>query len=127
MFRTVNYDPTGDDNYDSNGWRGRTRLGANDRTAVLIDEKQLQNLEKGELRMNEVRDLYRRSLKLPNYLPFHNPTQGYNAGVEAKGKLLGLTLLPIADDGLWNGIDNNGNLYEVAYNNEVGLSARRVQ
>lgn len=127
MFKPVDNDPTGDDSDDGNGWRAKTRLGSNDRTTVLIEEKQLQYFEKGELRMKEVRDLYRRSLKLPNYLPLHSPAQGYSAGVEAKGKLRGLILLPIADDGLWQGIGEKGELYEVAYDKELGLRAGRVQ
>jgi len=127
IFRPVNNDPTGDDSDDGNGWRAKTRLGANDRTAVLVGEEQLQSLEQGELRMKEVRDLYRRSLKLPNYLPIHNPAQGYSAGVEAKGKLRGLILLPLAPDGLWQGIDVKGNHYEVAYDEELGVMAGRVQ
>jgi CRISPR-associated endonuclease/helicase Cas3 len=127
VFRPVNNDPTGDDSDDGNGWRAKTRLGANDRTAVLVEEKQLQYLEPGELRMKEVRDLYRRSLKLPNYLPIDKPAQGYRAGVEAKGKLRGLMLLPLANDGLWQGIDEKGNRYEVAYDKELGLMAGRVQ
>jgi CRISPR-associated endonuclease/helicase Cas3 len=127
LFRPVNNDPVGDDSDDGNGWRAKTRLGANDRTAVLIEEKQLQHLEPGELRMKEVRDLYQRSLKLPSYLPIHNPAEGYSAGVEAKDKLRGLILLPLANDGFWQGIDEKGNRYEVAYDAKLGLLAGRVK
>jgi len=87
LFRPVNNDPTGDDSDDGNGWRARTRLGANDRTTVLVEEDQLRHLEPGELRMEEVRALYQRSVKLPSHLPIHNPAPGYSAGVEAKGGL----------------------------------------
>jgi CRISPR-associated endonuclease/helicase Cas3 len=127
IFRPVNNDPTGDDSDDGNGWRARTRLGANERTCVLVEERQLQHLEPGDLRMKEVRSLYQRSLKLPHYLPILNPATGYCAGVEAKGKLRGLILLPLANDGLWQGIDENGNRYEVAYHTELGLIAGRLQ
>jgi len=126
VFRPVNNDPTGDDSDDGNGWRARTRLGANDRTAVLINENQLLSLEAGELRMSDVRALYRQSLKLPSYLPIHAPAEGYCAAVEAKGKLRGLVLLPVANDGMWQGVDEKGNRYEVAYNEKLGLLARRV-
>ncbi len=126
-FRPVNNDPTGDDSDDGNGWRAKTRLGANDRTCVLVDESQLQHLESGEMAMKEVRALYRRSLKLPGYLPIQNPAPGYAAGVEAKGRLRGLVLLPIANQGAWQGIDEKGNRYEVAYDKELGLLAGRVQ
>lgn len=127
LFRPINNDPTGDDSDDGNGWRARTRLGANDRTAVLVEEKQLQHLEPGELPMKEVRALYQRSLKLPDHLPIHNPAPGYSAGVEAKGKLRGLVLLPVAHQGLWQGIDEKGRRYEVAYDQELGLLAGRVR
>jgi len=127
VFRPVNNDPTGDDSDDGNGWRAKTRLGANDRTAVLVDEKQPQHLEPGELPMSEVRRLYRQALKLPDYLPIHRPAQGYSAGVEARGKLRGLILLPLADNGLWQGIDERENRYEVGYDKELGLLAGRVR
>ncbi|MBI4774286.1 MAG: CRISPR-associated helicase Cas3' [Deltaproteobacteria bacterium] len=127
LFRPVNNDPTGDDSDDGNGWRAKTRLGANDRTTVLVEEEQLKHLETGDLRMKEVRALYRRSLKLPVHLPIHSPAPGYSAAVDAKGKLRGLTLLPVADYGLWQGIDEKGNRYEVVYNKELGLLAGRVQ
>lgn len=126
VFNPVNNDPTGDDSDDGNGWRAKTRLGANDRTAVLVEEEKLQDLEKGELRMKEVRDLYKQSIKLPIYLPIHNPAQGYNSAVEAKGKLRGLILLPIGDKKIWQGIDERGNRYEIAYDQELGLMAGRV-
>lgn len=127
LFRPVNNDPTGDDSDDGNGWRAKTRLGANDRTAVLVEETQLQYFEPGELRMKEVRALYQRSLKLPNYLPVDKPAQGYGAAVEAKGKLRGLVLLPLSNEGLWQGIDDKEHRYEVAYNKELGLLAGRIQ
>ncbi len=127
FFRPVNNDPTGDDSDDGNGWRAKTRLGANDRTTILVEGKQIQLLEPGELAMKEIRALYQRSLKLPNYLPIHNPAQGYGAGVEAKGKLRGLVLLPLTAEGLWRGVDEKGNRFEVAYDNELGLLAGRVQ
>jgi len=127
VFRPVNNDPTGDDSDDGNGWRAKTRLGANDRTAILVKEKELQYLEQGELRMKGVRDLYQRSLKLPSYLPLHNPDQGYCAGVEAKGRLRGLILLPVAANGAWRGIDEKENCYAVSYDEEMGLMAGRVQ
>ncbi len=127
IFRPVNNEPIGDDSDDGNGWRAKTRLGANDRTAVLIEREQLQSLEQGELPMKEVRDLYRQSLKLPNYLPIYNPAQGHIHGVEAKGKLKGLILLPLDDDGLWQGIDEKGNRYQVAYSKKLGLLSGRVR
>ncbi|MFA5064066.1 MAG: CRISPR-associated helicase Cas3' [Dehalococcoidia bacterium] len=126
VFRPVNNDPAGDDSDDGNGWRAKTRMGANDRTAVLIEEKELPYLGPGELRMKEVLSLYQRSLKLPSYLPLHNPDQGYCAGVEAKGKLRGLILLPVGANGTWRGINERGILYEIAYEKNLGLMAGRV-
>ncbi len=127
LFRPVNNEPTGDDSDDGNGWRAKTRLGANDRTAVLVDPSELERLESGEVRMGEVRALYRKSLKIPVYLPIHAPADGYGKGIEAQGKLRGLILLPLADSGNWQGIDERGNRYEVAYDKRLGLLAGRVQ
>lgn len=127
FFRPVGNDPTGDDSDDGNGWRAKTRLGANDYTAVLVEEAELQRLELGELPMREVRHLYQRSVKLPSYLPLDRPAQGYGAKVDAKGKLRGLVLLPVDKNGLWRGCDEKGNSYEVTYHNKLGLMAGRVQ
>ncbi|MHB9025932.1 MAG: CRISPR-associated helicase Cas3' [Armatimonadota bacterium] len=127
FFQPVSNDPTGDDSDDGNGWRARTRLGANDRTAVLVSQEELGYLAQGELPMKQVRNLYRRSLKLPGYLPVHNPAQGYSTGVEAKGRLRGLVLLPVANDGVWRGMDEKGNCYEVTYHAKLGLMAGRVE
>ena len=126
LFRPVNNDPTGDDSDDGNGWRAKTRLGANDRTAVLVEEEQLQCWEPGELPMKDVRALYRRSLKLPNYLPVFSPGPGYSAAVEAKGKLRGLLLLPLSCEGVWRGVNEKGYGYEVTYDEELGLMAGRL-
>jgi len=119
--------PTGDDSDDGNGWRATTRLGANDRTAVLVAEEQMQRLEKGDLPMDDVRALYLQSIKLPGYIPFHNPAKGHSKGVEAKGKLRGLILLPVDDNRIWRGEDEKGNHYEVAYDEELGLKAGRMR
>jgi CRISPR-associated endonuclease/helicase Cas3 len=125
-FRPVNNDPTGDDSDDGNGWRAKTRLGANDATAVLVDEAELRSLEPGEMSMRQVRSLYRRSVKLPRYLPLDNPAPGYGAAVEARGRLRGLLLLPVTDD-LWRGLDDKGNQFEISYDSKLGLRAGRVQ
>lgn len=126
-FRPVNNDPTGDDSDDGNGWRARTRLGANDRMAVLVGEHELPNLEVGQLRMSEVQALYRRSLRLPSYLPVHCPGEEYSPAAEGQGKLRGLLLLPLGNNGLWCGHDGNGNRYEVDYDKSLGLVTRRVR
>ncbi len=126
IFQPVYNDPVGDDDDDGNGWRAKTRFGTCDRTAVLVEEADLPDLEKGEMPMAEVRELYCRTLKLPDYLPIKNPAHGYHKAVEAKGKLRGLVLLPVAEDGFWRGIDKYGNRYEVAYDEQLGLLAGRV-
>lgn len=127
FFRPVNNAPTGDDSDDGNGWRAKTRIGANDRTAILVDESNVEHLESGELCMSDVRSLYQRSVKLPSYLPLQNPSAGFRAGVEARGKLQGLVLLPLNADGLWEGVDDNQNRYQVTYCQELGLMVRRAQ
>jgi len=126
-FQPTNNAPTGDDSDDGNGWRAKTRLGANDRTAVLLKEEQLHSLKQGILPMDEVRALYRQSLKLPSYLPINSPAEGYGKRVEAKGKLRGLILLPVSNEGLWRGVDEKGNQYEVAYDKDLGLMAGRMR
>ncbi len=126
-FRPVQNDPVGDDSDDGNGWRASTRLGANDRTSILISEDEVQYLESGDLTKEEVRALYLRSLKLPSYLPLQKPSYGYLAAANGKGKLRGLTLLPVDKDGIWEGIDERGNVYGVSYDNLLGLRAGRSQ
>jgi CRISPR-associated endonuclease/helicase Cas3 len=125
-FRPVNNEPSGDDSDDGNGWRAQTRLGANDRTAILVDKEEIAFLEKGDLKMREIRDLYRRSLKLPAYLPIFTPLDGFAPAVEAKGKLRGLVLLPLNQDGVWRGKIHK-NSYEVVYDKELGLVAGRAE
>ena len=127
IFRPVNNDPVGDDSDDGNGWRAKTRLGANDRTALLVNVDELQSIAAGELPMSLVRNLYRRTLKLPSYLPLFSPTEGFTAAVEARGKLRGLVLLPLDANAIWQGDDDKGRRYQISYNNELGLMAGRVQ
>ena len=127
VFRPVNNDPTGDDSDEGNGWRAKTRLGANDLTAVLVTPAELPRLEQGELRMPEVKALYRRSLKLAKYIPIHAPIEGHHAAVDAKGKLKGLVLVPLLADGTWSGHDKTGNRYEIRYDEELGLCAGKVK
>ena len=126
FFSPVNNDPTGDDSDDGNGWRAKTRLGANDKTAVFIGENDTSAIASGELAMNKVRDLYQKSIKLPNYLPLFSPAQGFLPAVEAKGKLKGLILLPLNIDGSWQG-EEKERRYEISYDKELGLLVRRMQ
>ena len=126
-FRPVRNDPVGDDSDDGNGWRASTRLGANDRTAVLVQEHEVPHLEAGEIAMAEVRLLYQRSLRLPSYLPIQSPTDGYCSAVEAKGRLRGLVLLPMSAYGDWQGINEKGVQYSVCYHQELGLLVGRVE
>ena len=125
-FDPVNNDPVGDENDDGSGWRAATRLGANDRTSVVLPLDEALQLASGMLPMCEVRDLYRSALKLPSYLPLQQPDTGYHAAIEAQGKLQGLLLLPVDDDGIWHGRDNRGNRYEVVYDKTLGLLAGRI-
>ena len=126
-FRPVRNDPVGDDSDDGNGWRASTRLGANDHTAVLVEEHDVPQLEAGEIAMAEVRALYQRSLRLPSYLPIQSPINGYCRGVEAKGRLRGLVLLPISADGDWQGATEKGVIYRVSYDGQLGLCVGRVE
>lgn len=125
FFNPVNNDPTGDDSDDGNGWRGKTRVGANDRTAVLLDKSELASLSMESLGMADVRRLYRRALKLAPYIPFDSPAEGYGAAIRGEGRLRGLTLLPLTGE-RWQGQDPKGNRYEVTYDVEEGLKAGRI-
>jgi hypothetical protein len=116
----------GDDNDDGSGWRAKTRHGANDRTATLVSVGQLDRLKVGELRMPEVKQVYRQALKLAPYLPLTNPAEGYASAIEAQGKLRGLLLVPVDANGIWWGKDEKGNAYRVKYDDELGLLAGKI-
>lgn len=126
VFRPVNNAPEGDDSDDGNGWRAKTRLGANDRTAVLVSAPEAQCLRSGILSANAVKDLYRRSLKMARYLPLFSPCDGFEAAIEAEGRLKGLLLLPTSDGGTWRGSDEKMNIYEIRYDKELGLLAGKT-
>lgn len=126
MFRPVNNDPTGDESDDGNGWRAKTRLGANDRTAILVAPDELRRLTEGRLSTREVKMVYRRAVKIARYLPLHRPAEGYSPAVEASDRMRGIMLLPVDVDGVWRGSDDKGNAYQVSYDHELGLLAGRV-
>lgn len=126
VFRPVNNAPEGDDSDDGNGWRAKTRLGANDRTAVLVAESEIEMLKTGILSKWAVKEVYRRSVKLARYLPVFAPCEGYEAAIEAEGRLKGLLLLPLPKGGTWSGKDEKMNIYEIRYDQKLGLLARKV-
>jgi len=125
-YYPVGNDPVGDDSDDGNGWRAKTRLGANDRTACLVGETQVESLAGGDISMVRVREIYKQTVKLPPYLPYFSPCAGFSPAVEAKGKLRGLLLLPLNQEGVWMG-EENGKTFRVSYDNELGLLAGRVE
>lgn len=126
-FRPVENDPTGDESDDGNGWRGKTRLGANDRTTIMVATDEASRLAEGRLSTAEVKMVYRRAVKTAGYLPLHRPAEGYGAAVEGSGRMRGVMLLPIDLDGIWRGADDKGNAYRVSYDPELGLLAGRVE
>ncbi|MBL8065519.1 MAG: CRISPR-associated helicase Cas3' [Chthonomonadaceae bacterium] len=125
VFRPVNNAPAGDDSDDGNGWRAMTRLGANDRTTILVSPDELCRLAAGKLRVAEVKEVFRRAVKTARYLPLHNPCEGYGGMVEGKERLKGVLLLPLDANGVWKGSDEKGNVYCVSYDTELGLLAGR--
>lgn len=125
-FRPVGGDPAGDDSDDGNGWRAKTRLGAADRTAVLIPAGGVSELRPGQVPMARVRALYRRSVKLPGYLPVSNPASGFEEAVEGRGRLRGLLLLPTDLQGVWECTDEKGGRIQVGYSSEFGLQVERT-
>ncbi len=126
VFRPINNDPTGDDSDDGNGWRAKTRLGANDRTTILVAADETSRLAKGRLSTAEVKMVYRRAVKTARYLPLHRPAEGYGPAVEGSERTRGVMFLPVDADGMWHGADDKGNAYRVSYDPELGLLAGRV-
>jgi CRISPR-associated endonuclease/helicase Cas3 len=124
-FRPVDNDPVGDDSDDGNGWRASTRIGANDRTALLVPEADVSALAAGDMPMDQVRELYQQSVRLPGYLPVTSPADGYRSGVQGGGRLRGLLLLPMDNEGTWKGVDEKGGCLEVRYDNTLGLVVGR--
>jgi CRISPR-associated endonuclease/helicase Cas3 len=122
-FHPVNNDPVGDDSDDGNGWRAKTRLGANDRTTILIDEEEARRLSQGNLPTNEVKSMYRKAVKTAGYLPLHNPLEGFAPAIEGQGRLKGVLLLPVSKERIWRGVDENGIRYRVSYDEKFGLLA----
>jgi CRISPR-associated endonuclease/helicase Cas3 len=125
-FSPVGNDPVGDDTDDGTGWRAKTRLGASDRTALMIPADDVASLVRDELSAKEVRALYAESVRLPGYLPLDRPADGYGAVVSAAGRLKGLLLLPVDELGLWKGVDGRGGCIEVRYDRTLGLVVGRT-
>lgn len=125
-FLPVENNPVGDDSDDGNGWRAQTRLGAAEQTALLVPVSDLDRLAAGELSMEEVRDLYRSSVRVPGYLPADSPAEGFSAAVRGRGRLKGVLLLPVTEEGLWRGVSEKGGVVEVSYDDVLGLQVRRV-
>jgi len=125
-FRPVDA-PVGEDDDDGQGWRAKTRLGACDRTALLVSSEALEELTEGGMALSRVKDIYRRTVKLPGYLPIDRPVAGHSPAVFGGGHLKGLILLPLASDGTWKGSDESGNTYSVRYDDKLGLIAGRTE
>lgn len=125
-FRPVGNDPIGDDSDDGMGWRAKTRLGANDSTALMVRVVEAAALISGDISPGHVRKLYEDTVRLPGYLPIDRPAPGCGAGTRAGGRLRGLLVLPVDDDGSWRGVDERGGCYEVRYDKTLGLVTRRA-
>ena len=94
--------------------------------AVLLPAADAHALRAGDLPLKEVIKLHRRALKIARYLPLFSPVPGCDPAIEAEGRLTGLLLLPMPDDGIWRGADENMNNYEIRYDQELGLLAGKV-
>lgn len=125
-FSPIENNPVGDDSDDGNGWRAQTRLGATDKTALLVPEAEIARLAVGDLSMTEVRELYRQSVRVPGYLPTRAPAEGFSAGAYGKGRLKGVLLLPMNEQGFWRGKAEKGGVIEVRYDDVLGLVVRRL-
>ncbi|MBI2910040.1 MAG: CRISPR-associated helicase Cas3' [Chloroflexi bacterium] len=112
-FDPVGADEVGDDSDDGNSWRARTRLGMEDVLAIPIRDGSAEELAKGELGGDQVRDLYRQSVKFPAWLwPLRADAKLPEAERKnreprlGKCKLRGVWLLPVnlAHEGwMWSG------------------------
>jgi len=126
IFRPVDNVPEGDDSDDGNGWRAKTRLGANDRTCVFVSPAEGQALRAGVLSKKALKDLYRRSVKIARYLPLFTACEGFSPAIEAVGRLQDLLLLPMSEGGVWRGEDEKMNVYQIRYDEELGLLAGKI-
>ena len=116
LFRPVGNVPVGDDSDDGNGWRAKTRLGANDRTCLFVRSRNLERTRVGKFPMHVVRDLYRDTVKVASYVRLDEPAEGYASAVEAEGQLRGLTLIPYVDEREWKGVGQT-----LCYDDALGL------
>ena len=126
FYKPVNNTPTGDDSDDGNGWRARTRLGANDKTVILVAHDQIDDLDCENFSMQEIRKLYRRAVKIPSWVPLGQALDGYSSPIEGTGKLRGVIILPLNEMHTWKGVDERNNCYEVSYSKKLGLRAGRI-
>jgi hypothetical protein len=55
------------------------------------------------------------------------PLTGFDAAIEADGNLKGLLLLPVSEQGCWKGANDKMKLYEIRYDQELGLLARKSE
>ena len=116
LFRPVGNVPVGDDSDDGNGWRAKTRLGANDRTCLFVRTRDLEWTRRGTMPLDRVKDLYRGAVKVAAYVRLGEPAEGYARAVPAEGKLRGLTLIPYAEEKEWKGVGQS-----LCYDDALGL------
>lgn len=137
-FDPVGADEVGDESDDGNGWRARTRLGLEDVLVIPVLNDDAEQLARGELTRDQVRDLYLQSLKVPAH---HWPLGPLSGLTEAdrkrrephlgKNKLKGVWLLPVegsAEKWSWSGerqVRRNTKVewhpIELAYHKDTGL------
>lgn len=124
-FDPVGADEVGDDSDDGNGWRARTRLGLDDVLVIPVAPAELPNLKNGDLGRDKVKELYRRSVKIPPHYWPPRPAKGYDQPVLGERKLRGTWLLPAkkANGGwTWEGIKEAGKAYKIDYDPKTGLT-----
>jgi len=120
-FYPVGRKIVGDDSDDGNGWRAKTRLGANDPTCLFVREPDLEQIRKGVLPLRAVRNLYRNTMRVPHYVPLDKPAEGYGPAVQAEGALRGLTLVPYSV-----GVEWRGSGYVMRYCDRLGLKVEKA-
>jgi len=125
-FDPVGADEVGDDSDDGNGWRARTRLGLEDVLVIPVEPAELASLAKGDLRRNQVKELYQRSVKIPSYYWPPTRAKGYDQPELGKERLRGVWLMPVKRENQswsWTGVKKkDGKQYEIKYDPIIGLT-----
>ena len=126
-FDPVGADEVGDDSDDGNGWRARTRLGLEDVLVIPVEPDELPTLTAGDVDGDKVKELYKRSVKIPphpGYWPPRTDDKKVKPVLMSTGRLRGAWLLPVKRDDngwSWSGVKDDKKSYVIKYDRTIGL------